>query len=137
MAGMNTAQSESIRGFALRDVLLLVQIVICTLLVTTSLVAVRGMQRALQVTLGFQPRGVMLAQTDLRMAGYTGKQAISVQKRLLEAATAIPGVTAAASADAVPFQGGGVGSSITTGLRSLLTATGCLPRRPFWSRRVI
>jgi predicted permease len=101
------APSESFRGFALRDVLLLVQIVICTLLVTASLVAVRGMQRALQVPLGFQPRRVVLAQADLRMAGYTGNQAVSVQKRLLEAAMAIPGVTAAAGADAVPFQGGG------------------------------
>lgn len=101
------AQSESFRGFALRDLLLLVQIAVCTLLVTASLVAARGMQRALHVPLGFQPQGVVLAHADLRMAGYTGAQAVSVQKQLLEAAWTIPGVTAAASADAVPFQGGG------------------------------
>jgi hypothetical protein len=113
-----TAQSESFRGFALRDVLLLVQIVICTLLVTASLVAVRGMQRALQVPLGFQPRGVTLAQADLRMAGFTGEQAVLVQKRLLEPMRC-------------HFRAEADGSSITTGLRSLLTATGCLPRRHF------
>jgi predicted permease len=101
------AQSESFRRFALRDLLLLVQIAVCTLLVTASLVAARGMQRALRVPLGFQPQGVMLAQADLRMAGYTGQQAVAVQKQLLEAARTIPGVTAAAIADAVPFQGGG------------------------------
>ena len=40
------------RGFALRDVLLVVQIALCTLLVTASLVAVRGMQRSLRAPLG-------------------------------------------------------------------------------------
>ncbi|HEY6375277.1 MAG TPA: ABC transporter permease, partial [Edaphobacter sp.] len=100
-------QSESFRGFALRDVLLLVQIAVCTLLVTASLVAARGMQRALRVPLGFEPRGVVLAQADLRMAGYSGETAVPVQKRFLEVAAAIPGVNVAAGADAVPFQGGG------------------------------
>ena len=49
------------RGFALRDVLLVVQISLCTLLVTASLVAVRGMQRSLRAPLGVQPQGVTLA----------------------------------------------------------------------------
>ena len=40
-------QSETFRRFATRDILLLVQIVVCTLLVTASIVAVRGMSRAL------------------------------------------------------------------------------------------
>lgn len=45
---------------ALRDPLLNVQIAICPLLVTSSLVAVRGMVRALHVPLGFKPQGAML-----------------------------------------------------------------------------
>jgi len=99
-------QTEHFHRFALRDLLLVVQIVVCTLLVTASLVAVRGMQRALQVPLGFDPEGVTMAQADLRMAGYTGETAFSVQKRLIEAARAIPGVTAVTVADSVPFQSG-------------------------------
>jgi predicted permease len=102
-----SAQSESFRGFALRDLLLLLQIAVCTLLVTASLVAARGMQRALHVPLGFQPQNVMLAQADLRMAGYTGAQAVAIDQQLLDAANSVPGVTAAATSDAVPFQGGG------------------------------
>jgi len=97
--------TESFRRFALRDVLLIVQVVICTLLVTASLVAVRGMMRALHVPLGFQPEGITLAQADLRMAGYTGENALPVQKRLLDAAQAIPSVTDAAVVDTVPFLG--------------------------------
>ncbi|MEI9976888.1 MAG: hypothetical protein WDO73_35470 [Ignavibacteriota bacterium] len=53
------------RRFALRDLLLGAQIAICTLLVTASLVAARGMVRALQVPLGIQPKGAMLASLDL------------------------------------------------------------------------
>jgi predicted permease len=98
--------TESFRGFALRDVLLIVQIVVCTLLVTASLVAVRGMRRALHIPLGFEPQQVTLAQADLRMAGYSGETALRVQKRLLEAASAIPGVISSAIADSVPFLGG-------------------------------
>ena len=48
------------RRFAARDVLLGVQIALCTLLVTASLVALRGLQRSLRAPLGFQPEGVML-----------------------------------------------------------------------------
>ena len=53
------------RRFALRDLLLGAQIAICTLLVTASLVAVRGMVRMLHAPLGFQPQGAMLADMDL------------------------------------------------------------------------
>ena len=102
-----TLQSETFRGFALRDILLVVQITVCTLLVTASLVAVRGMKRSLQLPLGFQPHNVTLAQADLRMAGYTGEQSVPLLKRMIDAASSIPGVSAAAGADSVPFQGGG------------------------------
>jgi predicted permease len=98
---------ESFRKFAIRDALLVVQIVVCTLLVTASLVAVRGMIRSLHKPLAFRPDGVILAQADLRMAGYTGKKAFSVMKRMLDAAAQIPGVTATAISDAVPFVGAG------------------------------
>jgi len=87
--------------------LLVIQIVVCTLLVTASLVAVRGLVKALHVPLGFQPEGVTLAEADLRMAGYTGENSLPVQKRLLDATKAIPGVTSATVADSVPFRGGG------------------------------
>jgi predicted permease len=101
-----TLQSETFRRFAFRDILLVVQIAVCTLLVTTSLVAVRGMKRTLQIPLGFRPQNVTLAQADLLMAGYSGEQAVPLLKRMIEAASAIPGVTAAAGSDSVPFQGG-------------------------------
>jgi predicted permease len=75
-------------------VLLCAQIALCTLLVTASLVALRGMERSLHAPLGFQPQGVMLAGTDLTMAGYKEEQFLPVQKRMLEETARIPGVSA-------------------------------------------
>ena len=80
--------------FAVRDVLLAVQIAICAVLVTSSLVAVRGLVRSLHGTFGFVPANVMLVQSDLRMANYTDERIPRMQRRMLDAAGALPGVTA-------------------------------------------
>lgn len=101
------AWSESFRRFAFRDLLLLIQIAVCTLLVTATAMSIRGMQRAMRIPLGFTPQRVTIAQGDLNMAGYTGDTALPVQKRILAEAQAIPGVTSAALADFVPFGQGG------------------------------
>jgi predicted permease len=90
------------RGFALRDVLLVIQISLCTLLVTASLVAVRGMQRSLRAPLGVEPQGVTLVTGDLDMANLTGDQVLESQKRMIEAAERIPGVTAVGTTGAAP-----------------------------------
>ena len=89
----------STRHFTLRDVLLSLQIAICAVLVTASLVAVRGLARSLQNNYGIQPKNVMLVKTDLKMAGYDADQRVPMQKRMLDAAAAIPGVTAVGYAE--------------------------------------
>ena len=103
-----------VRRFTLRDVLLGLQIAICAVLVTASLVAVRGLARSLQSNYGFQPQGAMLVETDLHMAGYDGDQRAQMQRRMLDAAAAIPGVTAAGYADRLPLSIGGNDSSVFT-----------------------
>jgi predicted permease len=96
----STAGTETLnRRIPLRDVLLGVQIALCTLLVTASLVALRGMQRSLHAPLGFQPQGVMLAATDLTMAGYHEEGFLTVRKRMLEETARIPGVSAVGMID--------------------------------------
>lgn len=81
------------RRFTLRDVLLVTQIAICAVLVTSSLVAVRGLVRSLHSNYGFQPQGAMLVEADLHMAGYMDERVPHMQQRMLEAVAAIPGVT--------------------------------------------
>jgi predicted permease len=85
----------------LRDVLLSVQIAVCTLLVTGSLVALRGMERSLRAPLGFRPQGAMVAETQLNMGGYAEEQWPAVEKRMVEEAARMPGVSAAGVTDRV------------------------------------
>ena len=98
--------STPLRRFTLQDLLLGTQIAICTLLVTASLVAVRGMVRMLQAPLGFQPQGAMLANIDLSEMEQRGDALLVKQKAMLEAVQRIPGVTTAGEANRVPFTGG-------------------------------
>ncbi|MGB9032298.1 MAG: FtsX-like permease family protein, partial [Acidobacteriaceae bacterium] len=95
------------RRFTLRDLLLVGQIAICAVLVTSSLVAVRGLARSLHSNFGFDPKNVMLAETDLLMGGYTDAQQPVMQRRMLDAAAAIPGVTAVGFTSRVPLSLGG------------------------------
>ena len=101
-----------LRRFTLRDLLLGAQIAICTLLVTASLVAVRGMVRMLHAPLGFQPQGAMLADIDLSEIEQRGDALLEKQKAMLEAVRRIPGVTGAGAANRVPFTGGLRGVSV-------------------------
>jgi predicted permease len=93
------------RRFTLRDLLLALQIAVCTLLVTASLVALRGMQRSLRAPIGFQPQGAMLASTDMKMAGFSNDAALPLQKRMVEEALVTPGDTAAGTIDTTPLSG--------------------------------
>jgi predicted permease len=102
------------RRFAVRDVLLAVQIAICAVLVTSSLVAVRGLARSLHGSFGFVPQNVMLAQSDLHMAGYTDERISQMQRRMLDVAAAIPGVTAAGYVNHLPLGLGGGDSYVYT-----------------------
>ena len=92
-----------LRRFTLRDVLLAVQIAICAVLVTSSLVAVRGLARSMHSNFGFVPQNVMLAGTELHMSGYTDDRVLQMQRRMLEAARRIPGATAAGYVDHLPL----------------------------------
>jgi predicted permease len=92
------------RRLSLRDLLLGAQIAICTLLVTASFVAVRGMVRILHAPLGFEPQGAMIAEVAVTEEG--GVPVETKKKAMLEAVRSIPGVTAAATVSKVPFTGG-------------------------------
>jgi predicted permease len=102
----------SLRRFTLRDLLLVTQIAICAVLVTASLVAVRGLARSINANFGFQPQQVMLVHTDLQMAGYKGDKQPLMQKKMLDAVAAIPGVSSVAYADRLPLSIGGNDSSV-------------------------
>ncbi len=95
-----------LRRFALRDLLLGVQIAVCTLLITATLVAVRGLVRTLHVPLGIQPQGAMLVDLDLSEEEQAGEVTSDKEKAILEVVRSIPGVTAAGTVSRTPMTGG-------------------------------
>jgi predicted permease len=79
------------RRITVRDALLALQISLCAVLVTSSMVAIRGLIRSLG-NLGFETRNAMLVNEDLAMAGYSKDQTPVTQKKMIDALEAIPGV---------------------------------------------
>jgi len=97
------ADALQIGGWALRDVLLGVQVALCSLLITSSLVAVTGLDRTLTTRLGFNPEGVFVASFDLNHAGYDRTRGIAFRAELVERVAALPGVTGVTFTSSVPL----------------------------------
>lgn len=91
------------RRWALRDVLLALQIALCCVTVTAAYVALRGMTRAMTMDLGFNPKNAALTRFDLSQAGYKGETAERFQKQLLEKVSQMPGVKSAGYANTTPM----------------------------------
>lgn len=87
------------RRITARDVLLAAQIAICAVLVTSSMVAVRGLAHALHSNFGFQTQNSVLVGADLSMAGYSGDRRPLMQKRMIDAIAAIAAVESVGLAD--------------------------------------
>jgi predicted permease len=92
------------RRVTVRDVLLVVQIAICAVLVTSSMVALRGLVRSMHSNFGFDPRNTLLVDTDLTAAGYTDERIPAMQRRMIDALQAIPGVDSVGSVNYPPLE---------------------------------
>jgi predicted permease len=102
------------RRITLKDVLLVVQIAICAVLVTSSLVAVRGLARSLHSNFGFEPRNAMLVDTTLGSAGYSGDRVPAMQRRMIDAVGTIPGVKPVGFIGQIPLGGGSATEDVFT-----------------------
>ena len=102
------------RRITVRDLLLGVQIAICAVLVTSSMVAVRGLVRSLHSNFGFEPQNTILADTDLSMAGYRGDEVPAMQRRMMDAVEAIPGVESVGLVNPAPLYAGSVSDLVFT-----------------------
>ena len=100
------------RRITARDLLLGVQIAICAVLVTSSMVALRGLARSLHSNFGFEPQNVMLVDTDLTMAGYSGDKVLEMQRRMIDAMETIPGVESVGFINQMPLVSGGFTGSL-------------------------
>ena len=102
------------RRITVRDVLIAAQIAICAVMVTSSMVAVRGLIRSLHGNFGFRPENVMLMEAELNMAGYSGDAIPAMQKRMIDAMQTIPGVKLVGVVDDPPLSSGAVRTLVFT-----------------------
>jgi predicted permease len=99
------------RGWALRDLLLTAQIALCCVTVTAAFVSWRGLAKATNMDVGFNPTGTVRTEFDLGWAGYKPEAAASFQKELLNRVSRLPGVQTAGYASVTPLslEGGTIG----------------------------
>jgi putative ABC transport system permease protein len=98
----------------LRRTLVVAQVALSlTLLVTTGLF-VQSLSRAMRVDPGFDPHGLAIVSFDLNLQGYTPDRRAAFAARFVERASALPDVTAAATADILPLGGEMYGGTIVS-----------------------
>jgi predicted permease len=96
-------QSSAGGRWTFRDVLLAVQIALCCLILTAAFVSLRGLNRALTMDLGFNPKNAVRTVFDLSHAGYFADDADRFQRQLLERVSHLPGVEAAGYTNRTPL----------------------------------
>ena len=99
----NDAPSNQLRRLNAHDVLVTVQVALSVVLVIGSILAVRSLQRALSLNLGFQPGHAAVLSLDLAGQGYDEQRSREFQRRLLELVRAMPGIQAAGISSGLPL----------------------------------
>jgi predicted permease len=106
------SQPSARRRWALRDMLLAAQIALCCVTVTAAFVSLRGLGKALNMNLGFEPHNALVTRFDLSQAGYSLEAADHFQRQLLQRVSHLPGVAAAGYGNTTPLAGDGSMSDI-------------------------
>jgi predicted permease len=105
-ASAGSAHAVRAGKLGLRDVLLVMQITVCAVLITSSIVAVRGLLRSMHTKLGIDPRNKLLVEIDARQAGYKDGQVPALQRRTIDALKALPGVVQVGLVSSPPLKMG-------------------------------
>jgi len=103
MSGLRNESAFSGRRWHLRDLLVTAQIVLSVVMLVASALVIRGLQRALNLPLGFQPNRVLTAAIDLPMQGYDENRGRAFQRHLLDRLNSLQGVERAGFASALPL----------------------------------
>ncbi|HUG09497.1 MAG TPA: ABC transporter permease [Opitutaceae bacterium] len=100
--------SSSGRGVrALSSILVVTQVAVALMLLTGAGLLIHSFAKALNVSPGFDPRGVVTGRIVLPRAHRDSDEAANgIRERLLASMREIPGVTSSALGFATPFQGG-------------------------------
>jgi putative ABC transport system permease protein len=108
-----------------RNALVVVQLAGCVVLLVDAGLLARGLSNARALDLGFRADRVVYTEYDLRQLAYSSPRSIQFSRLLLERASRVPGVAAAALTSHVPMHGGV--------RRSRVTVDNGSEREPLWS----
>jgi macrolide transport system ATP-binding/permease protein len=97
------ATSASASGHRLRDVLVVSEMVLATVLLVAAGLLLRSVRKAEQAGAGYNTNHLTLAAFDLRASGYSDDRAIDYYDRVLERIRAYPGVESASLERFVPL----------------------------------
>ncbi len=97
------SSGASAAGHRLRDLLVISEMVLATVLLVGAGLLLRSLRNAERTGPGFDTNHVALAAYDLRTSGYSDDQVIGFYDRLLERIHAIPGVESASLERYVPM----------------------------------
>ena len=96
----------------LRSALVVTQVALSFMLLVGAGLFVRSVQRVRNVALGFETTGSLTAALDLRPHGYDSVTGPAFYRRLLERASALPGVRSATLTYIVPLSGADMSGSL-------------------------
>jgi len=94
------------RRVSLRNVLVLAQIAMAVVLLSVTVLFLRSLESAANISVGFASRGRLLLSVDPRVHGYTPQRTSLFFTQLRERVAALPGVESAAVTDVAPLSSG-------------------------------
>jgi len=94
------------RKFTMRNLLIVGQIAMCLVLLTATGLFLRSLQEAANIDIGFRSNGIVSAQVDPRVNGYTAERTVQFLTQLRQNIASQPGVISAVVTDSVPLNGG-------------------------------
>jgi predicted permease len=86
-----------------RNVLVVAQVALSMMLLVATAIMLDGVRQTFQINPGFRKDHLIMLSTDTSLLRYTPAQSHEFYRTLVERARAMPGVTSAALASAIPF----------------------------------
>ena len=103
--------SERFRKVQLRDFLVGAQVALSLVLVVSTVLVVRSLQRAVTIDIGFNPHHAVAVAFDVALSGYNEERGKVFERQLMEQLKAIPGLDSVALSSSLPLS---VGQSSTS-----------------------
>ena len=94
------------RRWTLRNLLVVGQIAMAVVLLTTTVLFLRNLSSAASINIGFKPSGLLVLSVDPRVHGYSAEKTVAFLSQVRRQIAALPGVDSVVGTD-VPLLSGG------------------------------